>query len=222
MKKIDIEHWNRRITYQNFIGYTNPACSVTSRLDVTELVSFCKQYDKSFFACFLYLVTRCVNEVEELRLRLSDGDVVLYDWTTPSYILLREDEALTTCASEVGKDFPEFYQTVEQDIQSAMSSAENNFNKTFVLSRFYVSCLPWVDLVSVNNPYHLDDQAATSIPRITWGKYVKNEADRLEMGMDISVHHALADGLHIAKVFRNLSEILKNPAEFILGGKYEG
>ena len=40
-----------------------------------------------------------------------------------------------------------------------------------------------------------------SNPRITWGAFAPNAEGRLQMPVTLLVHHALADGSHIAKFY---------------------
>ena len=55
MKKIDKSTWKRIETYNNFIAYTNPVFSIGKRIDVTELVRYCKREGKSFFATWSFV-----------------------------------------------------------------------------------------------------------------------------------------------------------------------
>ena len=71
MKIIDVNTWNRKSQYENFIKYSQPTFSLSTRLDVTNLVEYTKKTKKSFFSCFLFFVTKAVNEVEEMRTRLT-------------------------------------------------------------------------------------------------------------------------------------------------------
>jgi len=54
MKKIDVENWSRRDTYNNFIRYSDPIFSISTRIDVTEIFLESKKNKKSFFIDFLY------------------------------------------------------------------------------------------------------------------------------------------------------------------------
>lgn len=215
MKIIDKSSWKRRTTYENFIKYTNPIFSISTRLDVTELVSYCKKTGHGFFATLLYFVTCCANEIEELRTRIQGDDVVLFDKVDASYIVLLGNEELATCVTKAEDDFERFYQAVKRDVSNAVEKGQPEFNATFIFDCLYVSCLPWVDITSVSNPYHLDDPCASSIPRITWGKYTENAAGRFELGMDVAAHHALIDGRQVAMFYETLAAALGEPEKFI-------
>ena len=215
MKKIDKSTWKRIETYNNFIAYTNPVFSIGKRIDVTELVRYCKREGKSFFATFLYFVTDAFNRIEELRTRIVDDDVVIFDRIRPSYIVMLENEELATCISEAKEDFEEFYKGVRIDIETVKNNNKAYFNKERHLDCVFISCLPWTDFTSVINPYNFNDVSGTSIPRITWGKYGEMVNGRTELAMDISAHHALIDGRQLVRFYENLQTALLNPEDFL-------
>lgn len=220
MKEIDINNWCRRAQYYNFIKYTQPIFSIGTKLDVTNLVLFCKKNRLSFFSSFLYVVIKCMNAFTEWRTRIIGEKVVVFDKIHPSYIVLRESEQIITCLTEMQDDFSLFYNKTRKDIESTKNENKTVFNSIQREDLIYISCLPWINFISVLNPYNFADKSQTSIPRVTWGKYsVKNDG-KYELPFDVSAHHALVDGIHVAKLFRHIEEALENLEEFI-GETYE-
>lgn len=216
MKYIDIETWGRKPQYENFINYTNPMFSITTRLDVTDLVTYCKDTKKSFFTCFLYIMAKAVNSVEEMRTRIVDGKPVLFDEVSPSYIVMCQDEAIVTCLTKYSDDFKDFYDRSRQDIlQKKSLKAQGPFESHDSVDCLYVSCLPWMDIRSVINPYDFNNASQSSIPRITWGKYIKNDFGKYEMGFDIAAHHALIDGYQVTKVVSFMTKMLTNVKKYL-------
>ena len=218
MKKIEFNTWKRKATYENFIKYTNPVFSMGTRLDVTRLLSYCEKEGKSFFAAFLYFVTMCANEIEEFKIRISDDGIVLYDYVRPSYIVILENQELVTCMSEYDESFEGFYKGVRCDIENVIKNNRPSFNEKIFYDCLYISCVPWTDFTSVSNPYNFDDKKVTSIPRITWGKYVKKAGGQADMARDVSAHHGLMDGRHISCFYEKLQNALNNPEVFIKRG----
>ena len=211
MKKIDLDRWKRKIPYENFIGYTNPIFSLCTRLDVTNLYNASKARKTSFFTDFLYVVMKSLNSLEEFRLRILKGEVVLYDVINPSYIVMSDSGVILTCRSEMRDNYAEFYANVRNDIENTKKSGNsaNAFNVTRDNNYFFISCMPWTDLMSVNNPYDLKDAENSCIPRLTWGKAV-NENGRMKMMMDISAHHALIDGEPVCRAFNIIQNSLND------------
>ena len=219
MKYIDVENWGRKSQYENFIGYSNPVVSICTTLDVTALVNRCKTDRLSFFSSFLYIVTKCMNEVDEMKLRISGDKVVLPERIHPSYVVLCDSGELRTCRTCYDPDFGTFYRNSRADIEATRNRESTVYNERIVLDCFYLSCVPWIRFNSVINPYNFTDKEQTSIPRITWGKYYKN-GDAYEINLDISVHHALADGIHIAALVNKIESELAD-LSFIGGAEHE-
>ena len=71
-------------------------------------------------------------------------------------------------------------------------------------SFFFVSSVPWLHYTHAQNPM---ENPNDSNPRINWGKYVTANG-RTTLPVTLTVHHALADGLHISKFYQKLEEEL--------------
>ena len=67
----------------------------------------------------------------------------------------------------------------------------------------YLSCLPWFDLTCCTNERNFDKDDA--IPRITWGKYVRQD-DRETLGLSIEVNHRFVDGVHLGRFYEALQQ----------------
>ncbi len=217
MKIIDKNTWNRKSQYENFITYSNPTFSLGTRLDVTNLVNYCKKTNKSFFVCFLYVLSKAINAVPEMRTRILNDNPVSFDVVHPSFIVMRPDEVIVTCQTDFTNDFNEFYNDAINGIEEKRNSLNNSpFESSNGVDCFYVSAIKWMDLTSVINPYNFDNSNQSSIPRITWGKFVKNGESKYEMGFDVSVHHALIDGYQVTKVVSYITDMI-NDIDKILG-----
>ncbi len=214
MKFIDADNWERKGQYDNFIKYDFPIFSIGTRLDVTEPILYSKKTRTSFFTLFLYILADCANKIEEFKYRIVDDKVCLYDKIDPSFVILRDDGQIVTRRTSFDGDFQRFYQLN----RVAIADAQNNTGKESFGANtndcFFVSNLPWIDLVSCINPYNFADKSQSSIPRFTWGKYVEKDG-RYEMGFDVSMHHALADGVHVAKLISRLEEAFHNIEEYL-------
>lgn len=209
VKDIDIQSWSRRQQYENFRGYTNPTFSVSTRIDVTELVTYCKEEKKSFFSTFLFVISQSINKIEEFRIRMLHGRPVMYDVVHPSFVVLCENKSLVTTITNFSKDFECFYWKNQSDITKARQVYnQNQFNSTNRNDCIYISSLPWIDVTSVRDPYNLSDVDQTSIPRLTWGKYIEKEG-RYEIGFNVSADHSLVDGAQIADLIREIEEDIK-------------
>ena len=50
-RKIDITKWNRKLAYETFSNYNDPYTGIVSKIDITDLINFCKQNSISFYGC---------------------------------------------------------------------------------------------------------------------------------------------------------------------------
>lgn len=214
MKIIDIKNWNRKVIYDNFIGYSNPIFSISSRLDVTDLYDYCKRTGASFFTTFTFIAAKCLNGVEEFRLRLKEGNVVLYDVINPSFIVKRADGVISTCRTKMSDNYSEFYSSARAAQKAAQEAVGVTFNSDNDNDLFFISCMPWVDIHSFSNPYDLKNPDISSIPRIMWSKFVP-ENGRLKMTFDVAAHHALIDGEPVCRAINLIQDALNDVSAFL-------
>ena len=147
-----------------------------------------------------YLVTQAVNAVENLRYTIRDGSVFLLDKRTPSFTELKkgsEQFQIITCPRE--GTLADFCHAAKERSEAQTSFLEPS-SKTDDL--IYISCLPWFDLTCCTNERQVDIDDA--IPRITWGKYIRQENGRETLGLSIEVNHRLVDGVHLGRFYESL------------------
>ncbi len=207
MKKIEIETWNRKQTYQFFESYDVPRYLMSFDLDVTEFVNYVKQNKLSFYLSFMYLVMEQMNAIENFRYRIIKDEVYLFESTHPSYIDLIEDsEQIKFVTAHMEKDIFKFN-------ESAKQKSEAQKDQMFIASeeaRFdlvYVTTFPWAKYTQVSHAHMMDRKE--SIPKIAWSKFEKQN-DRLILSFSLEVHHALIDGLHVGRLIQNIQEKLKS------------
>lgn len=73
------------------------------------------------------------------------------------------------------------------------------------LPLLFVSSLPWITYDGIVQP---TPSPADSNPRITWGRY-RREGTRAFLPVSLLCHHALVDGLHMARFYQNLEAELE-------------
>ena len=199
-KEVDISNLKRRAAYECFINYDNPIFSLQTRLDVTKLVKYSKKTKSSFFANMLYLVAKAVNNIEEFKYRLKDKKLIAYDTIDASFVVKGVDDIILTRQVEFN-DYAKFYLDTRKMIDDAKkSTALEEFSNRNRNDVFYVSTTPWLDFTSMSNPYDVKNEYISSIPRITWGKFVK-KGFKYYMSVDIACHHALIDGYQVSTAF---------------------
>ena len=74
-----------------------------------------------------------------------------------------------------------------------------------VESLYFISTLPWLHYSALIQPVAGGEE---SNPRITWGQYRQDGAGRVSLPVTLLAHHALVDGIHIARFYENLDREL--------------
>ncbi|WP_298768793.1 CatA-like O-acetyltransferase [uncultured Shewanella sp.] len=73
-KKININAWTRRSHFAFFKSSQGSVrLSLTQPLDVTPLVSFCRQHSLSFYYSLIFLVTQTANDISGFKQRIENG-----------------------------------------------------------------------------------------------------------------------------------------------------
>lgn len=216
MKKIDIENWNRKNTYYWFKTFDDSTYGINVKLDVSLLVKLTKERNESFFANMLFIVMKALNSIEEMRMRFENGVPVIYKDINPSFTVMTDAGTFDNASFKNEKNYKEFYKKTRNIIdditkQTTLENKEYNNSKTH--DEYYITCLPWLNFESATHPIPTDKDSQC-VPRIGWGKYVKNN-DKYEMTMNITVSHIFVDGKHISDAFNKMQELLDNCANVL-------
>ena len=177
-RTVDMSRESRRDQFAYFQTLSNPYVGVTVQVDVTELAVWCRERGTSFFLAVLYAAVRAANGVPELRRRIRGDQVVEYDRCPSSHTVALPDGTYCYCSLEVDRPFREFLP--------------------------FVSCVPWLSYTALTQP---TPTPADSNPRITWGRWHRQEGRTL-LPMTLLANHALVDGIHIARFYENLDREL--------------
>ncbi len=190
MRIVDMQNDPRRSQFEYFKNFANPYVSVTVPCDITPLKD-----RKPFFLTVLYCAIQAANSVPELRRRIVGEQVVEYENCLSSHTVALPDESYCYCELDCSMPFAEFLpyaQTVVERAKKFPSMADEEPEKLF-----FVSSLPWLSFTSVGLPV---PNPADSNPRITFGKAFEQDEKYL-IPLNLTVHHSLADGIHLAKFF---------------------
>ncbi|MBU1145752.1 MAG: chloramphenicol acetyltransferase [Firmicutes bacterium] len=206
MKIIDVDSWHRKKHYNYYKDFDLPHFSITANVDITNLYHFAKKNQTSFFATLLYYVMKVVNDIPELKYRIRGNEVILHDTIHPSYTVLANEDLFQFVTSTFTEDFQAFLHKVDQDIDY-VKIHENLDDIPGKDDLIYISAIPWVTFTNLSHPF--DTKHPDSIPRISWGKFFK-ENDRVIIPISLSAHHALCDGIHVGKFYQLLSNTINS------------
>lgn len=217
-KVIDIKNSNRKKQFEWFNKFDNPCYGLNVKMDVTKVVKASKETNTSFFINFLFLLMKGLNEIEEMRMRIIDDKVVIYDVIDPSYTVMTKLNIYENCESKMDNSYKVFYENAKKVIEEAknLETVRDNFNSDNY-NYYYITCLPWISFESMNHPIPTFDKTSQSVPRIAWDKY-ELVNDKYLMTLNITVTHSLVDGYTLSKAFKNVQRYLDLAEEIIKDG----
>ncbi len=210
MHEIDLENWNRYKQYKWFSTFRDSTFGINILLDVTDLIKYVKDNNKSFFVTFLYVLMKGLNSREEMRIRYLNGKVVMYDDIDPAYTVMTKAGTFENVISKNNDNFEEFYEEVKHDLDKAknLEKVDDKYNDEGSYNQYYITCVPWIDFSGLTHPIP-DDKASQVVPRVCFGKY-HLVGDRYKMMLNITVSHEFVDGYPLSQVFINIQNMLND------------
>jgi len=209
VKKIDLKTWSRAQHFAFFKGFSDPYFNVTTNINVKNLFLFVKNNKLSFFNSYLFLTLKAANNYQPLCLRIKDDEVLEVKSVNASVVQLCDDDSFRFSYLIFDEKFSEF----DTKAKSAADKAKNNpfFSHDFKnnegqLNTLHISVLPWLNFTSFKHATHLPNELG--IPKLVFGQYDKNTG---MMPLSIEVHHALMDGVHLAKFIKLLQSYCEQP-----------
>ena len=162
----------------------------------------------------MFLVMKSFNSVEELRLRIVDNEIRLYDVINPTYIVMTDSGIFENCGCPMHEKYNEFYKDCHNDVEGAKKQKivkdEYNGNDYNV---YYITCVPWLSYTTMTHPLPDNNKESSSVPRICWGKFeLKN--NRYILPFNLTVSHAFVDGYPLSKALNNLKQNATNCFKF--------
>ncbi len=212
---LDVSSWSRREHFNLFRTYDRPFFNICANVDVGRLKALVDNTEGiSFFVSCLYLSTRVANEVEPFRYRIRGDSVLVHDVVHPGTTIPLRDDTFGFAYLEYRRDFRRFADEAsrEMDVCASRPSLNPRDDRDDLI---HFTALPWISFTSVAHARRF--QAEDSTPKIVFGKYERT-GDRLMMPVSIEVHHALMDGVHVARYFSLLEKYLVRVESILFEG----
>lgn len=196
MKKIDMSSHPRRAQYELFRTFSNPYTSLTVNSDITHLRQTVLENGWPFFLTVLYCAINAANAVPELRRRIKGDTVVEYENCLSSHTVALPNENYCYCELDCAKPFAEFLPYAQAEVEKAKENGSMDDGED-PDRLYFVTSLPWLSFTNITLPVPAKPDSNV---RITFGKFFEQDGKTL-LPLNLTVHHALADGVHIAKFF---------------------
>ena len=199
-KYVDMDAYKRKAHFEYFNSLAYPYVGVTVNVDITELREAVSRKRLPFFLTVCYCVGRAANEVPEFRQRIQEGQIVEFGHCRTSHTVALDDGTYCYCNLESNKPFRDYITYAVREQEKAKEEA--TIHEEDNLDMIFISTVPWISYTSLIQPVPMP---ADSNPRITWGKYFRQEG-RVLLPVSVLCHHALVDGLHIAMFYELLEK----------------
>lgn len=202
---INTETRERGELFRFYIEKLRNVMSMTVDTDVTKLVSFVRAHGLKFYPAMMWAVSKAVNGRAEFRYGWKDGNLVRWDNVSPYYADFHgEDERFVKLVTEYSGDLSEFHARFLADRERYKDLRAFDL-KEIPPNTFDVSCLPWVRYRSFD--IHVFDEGRYLAPVVTWGRF-ETENGKTVMPLSVNIHHAVADGWHLSRLFADVQEII--------------
>lgn len=180
---------------------------MTAPVDVQNLLRFCHAHGYKFYAAAIYCVTKALGRIENFRMfKNADGELCVWDKIVPNFTFFHPDDCtFSDCWTDFSEDFPTFYNAITADMQT-YKDVKGIKTKPNQPANFYcVSCTPWTAFTGCGS--RVADGQPAYFPIVVMGRYEKC-GGKVNMPVNITIAHAVADGYHAGLFFRYLQEEL--------------
>jgi chloramphenicol O-acetyltransferase type A len=202
-----MEKWERRETYRTFLSYDLPYLVIGANISIGSAFDRLKAASRSPFLGTVYAVCRAANEVQAFRLRIRDKVVVEHDAVHPSFTVPGGEEAFAVRKVGYDVNFNQFYQAAAAAESETFAPEIDQMGSDHWI---FASCMPWIQFTHVLQPV---SPVTASIPRLIWGKAFEDHG-RWLLPMSVQVHHALMDGIHVARFLERMEELFASSETF--------
>ena len=183
-----------------FRRVAQPFFSVTVEIDVTALYDMTRDdRGPSFLVRALFETMRAARDTPAFCRRVRGDRVWEHDRLRLSSTVLREDESFGFAVLEPHDSLADFTTHAREEIARARRPAPLVIPVGDDI--VYHSTLPWFRFSSFTNAMNT---GADSIPRVVFGQRYR-DADGWRMPVAVEVHHAVVDGVDVARFIERLN-----------------
>lgn len=192
-QQIDIKNWNRKEHFEFFSTFEEPFFGITTPIDCTIAFEKSKELNIPFFIYYLHKTLTAVNQIENFRYRIEDGNVFLYDEIDSSATIMRADKTFGFSFMKFNADLTEFNKIALAEIERIQLTS-GLFTREFPENLIHFSAIPWINFTGLTHSrsFTLPD----SCPKISFGKMI-TENGKKTMSLAVLAHHGLVDGYHM-------------------------
>ena len=201
MKNITFQNEHRKKHFEFFNGMNHPHFNITANVEIEPLITYCKNHQLSITHSIVFLIAKTANEITEFKWRIRGADVIEHESVQPSFTVNTDtSDVFSFCTVNYNAN-PSIFLKDAKSISESMKTNPRLEDEEGKDDYLFLSAFPWVSFTSMQHAMHY--HPSDSVPRISWGKFFDNNG-KLVMPISVQVHHALVDGKHVGKFYKNL------------------
>ena len=201
MRTIDQENWPRKEHFNLYSQMPFPHVGICMQVDITDLWADRSRTGASSTIALTYIITKAANRVPELRQRIRGEQIVEHELVHPMIAILGGDNVFGMCRLTYEDHFPTFASDAAARIEKARENPtmagfpHDPGEETHQDDLLSITVVPWLSFTgfSLTRQPQVD-----AVPLLAWGKVV-SEGNRSLLPFFVNIHHALVDGVHIAR-----------------------
>lgn len=208
MHNINLDTWHRRNHFQIYNAMDFPHIEICLQIDITDFWENRSWTNYSPTISLVYIINKAANNVPEMRHRIRGDGVIEHDLIHTTLAVLGENSIFGVCRIPFDENFDIFAKEAEKRISKGKKfpsmddfhiDLDGGINADDILS---ITVLPWISFTafSITRLPQFD-----AVPVLAWGKVTKQEGKFL-LPFYCSFHHAVVDGLHIARFVKLVEE----------------
>jgi chloramphenicol O-acetyltransferase type A len=216
MRTIELEGWHRKGHFDLYNRFEFPHVNICVQLDITDLWANRARSIASPTITLIYTVTKAANRVPELRQRIRGEQLVEHEIVHPLITILGENDLFGVVTLDYDPDFETFTKKAAERLAQTEGNATldefphlDQGEESARDDLLSITILPWLAFTGfaiTRKP------AVDCLPLLAIGK-VQAVGDRYLLPFYVNFHHALADGLHIARFVKYIEEEAQALAE---------
>jgi chloramphenicol O-acetyltransferase type A len=206
---IDLTTWPRREHFEHFHRRVPCSYALTADIDVTQMTAALRASERKTYIAQIWALASIVNRHSEFRLTLSDGKLAIWDVLHPSFTVFNpERETFATVWAPFTSDFACFHDAAAQLLTTHKSATAFFPQGETPANSFDVSSLPWTQFTGFT--LQIADNWDHFLPIFTLGRHF-NRGGRTFLPLAIQMHHAAADGFHVARFIKEFTTLVATP-----------
>lgn len=201
---IDLENWDRKRLFYNYLGTDFPYIIMTANIDVTKPLAYAHAHGVSFNLVMVYLCNKTVDSIVNYRYRFIDGKPFVIDHTRPTVNHLKPGEDIFVIGEGPWPcdDIDEFCRITHENQMKAQPD-DMQGRVRYKMDIINYTSVPWVSYTGfIRTIIH---NGVDNTPKFSFGKYFK-EGDRVLMPVSNQTHHGLMDGRHVGMFFERFQK----------------